>query len=71
MDLNCVENPPKTTGWNDASARYLDHIVQIDISHEAPAEQRGRNNNLVYLRGREESLQGMPLIARPGYQEAK
>ena len=61
----------KAIDWNDAFVRYLDHIAQIDTSHEAPAEQRGRNNNLVFLRGIEESLQGMPLIKRPGYQEAK
>ena len=70
-DLKCRKKKPKTTGWNDASVRYLDHIVQIDISHEAPAEQRGRYNNPAYLRGMEESLQGMPLIRRPGYQKAK
>ena len=29
----------KAIGWNDAFVRFLDHIVQIDISHEAPAEQ--------------------------------
>ena len=26
-------------GWSDAWLRYLDHITQIDISHEAPQEQ--------------------------------
>ena len=31
-------------GWNDELVRYLDHIVQIDISHDAPAEQRGRHS---------------------------
>ena len=39
-------------------------------SYEAPAEQRGRYNNLVYLRGIEENLQDIPLIKRPGYHEA-
>ena len=58
-------------GWNDAFARYLEYIVQIDISHEAPAEQRGRFHNLIHLRGFEESLQGMPLIKWPGYHETK
>ena len=48
--------PKEAIGWNDAFVRYLDHIVQIDISHEAPAEQRGRYSNLVYLRGMEENL---------------
>ena len=33
-------------------------------------EQRGRNNNLVNLRGFEESMQGMPLIKRPEHHEA-
>ena len=42
----------KATGWNDAFVRYLDYVVQIDITHEAPAEQRGRYNNLVYLHGK-------------------
>ena len=40
-DLN-YRKSQQATGWNDASVRYLDHIVQIDTSHEAPAEQRGR-----------------------------
>ena len=35
-------NSQKTIGWNDELARYLDHIVQIDVSHDAPAEQRGQ-----------------------------
>ena len=52
----------ETIGWKDAFVRYLEHIVQIGISHEAPAEQRGRFHNLVHPRGKEESLQGMPLI---------
>ena len=66
-----TEKSQEAIGWNDAFARYLEHIVQIDISHEAPAEQRGRYNNLVHLRGIQESLQGMPLIKWPGYHEAK
>ena len=45
-------------------------MEQIDISHEAHAEQRGRYNNLVCPRGIEENLQGMPSTKRPGYHEA-
>ena len=56
----------KAIGWHDEFVRYLDRIVQIDISHDAPAEQRGRCINLVTLRGIEENMQGMPLIQRPG-----
>ena len=56
--------------WNDEFVRNLDHIVQIDITHEAPAEQRGRYSNLVNLHGKEETNQGMPLAKRPGYHEA-
>ena len=48
------EKHSKAIGWTDAFVRYLDHIVQIDISHEAPAEQRCRYSNLVYLRGMEQ-----------------
>ena len=32
-DLECTTSP-KAICWNDAFVRYLDHIVQIDISHE-------------------------------------
>ena len=45
-----TEQFPKAIGWNDEFARYLDHTVQIDISHDAPAEQRGRYSNSVNLR---------------------
>ena len=51
--------------------RHLDHIVQIDISHDAPAEQRGRYSHSVKLRGIEENMQGMPLEKRPGFRAAK
>ena len=49
-------NSQKAIGWNDELARYLDHIEQIDISHDAPAEQRGRYSNLANLRGIEENM---------------
>ena len=65
-----IENHQKATGCSDALVRYLDYVVQIDISHEAPAEQRRRYNNLVYLCAFEDNLQGMPLIKWPGYREA-
>ena len=66
----CIMENPKRHGWNDVIVRYLDHIVQIDITHDAPAEHRGRYSNLVNLLGFEETNQGMPLAKRPGYHEA-
>ena len=38
----------KAIGCDDASVRYLDHIVQIDLSHEAPAEQREKKQSGIY-----------------------
>ena len=58
-------------GWSDAWVRYLDHIAQIDISHTASQEQRGRCHNLIYPRGMDEDRQAPPLSTRPGYHEAK
>ena len=58
-------------GWSDAWVRYLDHIEQIDISHNAPHEQRGRYHNLIYLRSMDEDRQAPPLSTRPGHEEAK
>ena len=49
----------------------LDHIVQIDLSHDAPAEARGRYGNLVNPRGMKANMQGKPLETRPGFREAK
>ena len=43
---------PEAIGCNDAFVRYLDHIVQIDTSRDALAEQRGRYSYLVNPRGR-------------------
>ena len=57
-------------GWSDAWARYLENIAQIDISHEATPEQRGRYHNLIYPRGVGEDRQVSPLSTRPRYQEA-
>ena len=58
-------------GWSDAFARCLDHIAQVDLSHTASHEQRGRYHNLIYLRGVDEDRQAPPLSERPGYNEAK
>ena len=58
-------------GWTDAWVRDVDHIAEIDISHTAPAAQRGRYQNLLYLRAVGENLQGLSLEKRPGYQQAK
>ena len=57
--------------WSDAWVRYLDHIVQFDISHKAPHEQRGRHKNLFYLRSVDKNKQSTLRPQRPGYQDAK
>ena len=49
----------------------IDRIAKIDISHIATAEQRGRYQNLLYLRAFGEDLNGPPSASRPGYQEPK
>ena len=36
--------------WSDAWVRYLDHIAQFDMSHNAPSWQRERHVNLIHLR---------------------
>ena len=59
------------TGWSDAWVRYLDHIEQIDISHEATPEQRCRYHHLICVRSVNEDRQAPPSSTRPGYQEAK
>ena len=58
-------------GWSDAWVRYLDHIAQIDISHNATQEQRIRYHNLVYLRSVDEDRQAPQLGTSLGYCEAK
>ena len=55
------------TAW----VRYLDHFAQIDISHEAPYEQRERYNIRLYLRCVDENEEAPPLQQRPGHQDAK
>ena len=57
--------------WSDARVRYLDHIAQYDISHNAPQWQRERYVNLIHLRSLDSNKQGEPLWKRPGYQQAK
>ena len=59
------------SGWLDAWVRYLYHIAQIDISHNATQEQRFRYHNLVYLRRFDEDRQAPQLGTRLGYCEAK
>ena len=56
-----IENPKKPLVGTMCLYQYLDHIVQINTSHEALAEQRDSFCNLVYLRVIEKNLQGMPL----------
>ena len=58
-----------THGWTDALVRYFELIAKIDISHIATAEQRGRYQNLLYLRALGEDLNGPPSASRLGYQE--
>ena len=58
-------------GWSAAWVRYLDHIAQMDISHAASHEQRGRYHNLMYLRSMDEDTQAPRLSTRPGYREVK
>ena len=60
-----------THGWTDALVRYFELIAKIDISHIATAEQRGRYENLLYLRALGEDLNGPPSASRLGYQELK
>ena len=58
-------------GWTDALVRYFELIAKNDISHIATAEQRGRYQNLLYLRALGEDLNGPPSASRLGYQELK
>ena len=54
------------TGWSDAWVRYLDHIAQIDMSHNAPQEERIRCHNLLHLRSVDEDRQAPPLSTSLG-----
>ena len=60
-----------THGWTYAWVRFLDHIAKLDISHAATAEQRGRYQNLLYLRAFGKDLNGPLFASRPRYQEAE
>ena len=51
--------------WSDAWVTYLDHIAQIEISHTASNQKRGRYHNLISLRGMDEDRQAPPLSKRP------
>ena len=57
--------------WSDAWIRYLNHIVQCSIYHNAPQQQRERNIHRLYFRSVDENRQAPPLSQRRGYQEAK
>ena len=57
--------------WSDAWVRYLDHIVQFSIHHNATQQQRESTINVLYLRSVDENRQAPPLSQRPGYWEAK
>ena len=57
--------------WSDAWIRYLNHVVQCSIYHNAPQQQRERNIHRLYFRSVDENRQAPPLSQRRGYQEAK
>ena len=46
--------------WSDAWVRYLDHIAQFDMSHNAPYWQGERYVNLIHLRGLDSNKQAGP-----------
>ena len=56
---------------SDAWVRYLDHVTQFDISHNAPQWQRERYANSTHLRSLDSNKQAGPFWKRQGYQEAK
>ena len=62
---------PLVHNWSDAWVRYLDHVVQFSIFHDAPQQQRERNMHILYLRSVDDNKQAPPLSQRRGYQEAK
>ena len=58
-------------GWTEEYHKYLDHISQIDIGHEAPYKQRPRYESTVYVRGVDSNKQAGPLCQRPDYKSCK
>ena len=62
---------PLAHNWSDAWVRYLDHVVHINIYHNATQPQRERAVNLLHLRSVGENEQAPLLWQRPGYREAK
>ena len=61
----------RADNWSDAWVRYLHHIVQFSIFHNAPQQQRERRMHILYLCSADENRQAPPLSQRPGYWEAK
>ena len=56
-------NSQLSHNWSDAWVRYLDHIAQFDMSHNAPYCQRERYVNLIHLRGLDSNKQAGPYNA--------
>ena len=63
--------PQLVHNWSDVWVRYLDHIVQFSIVHNAPQQQRERIMQKNDVRSVDENEQAPPLSLRPGYREAK
>ena len=57
-------------GWTEAWCKYLDYIANIDISHQAPPEQRNRKIELYHFRYDSEKINKKTMKARPDYQMA-
>ena len=57
-------------GWIEAWCRYLDYVVNIDISHQAPPEQRSRYTELNHFGYDSEEFNTKTMKARPEYKMA-
>ena len=55
-------------GWTDEWVKYLDYISKIDISLDAPYNQRNRYENLLFMRVVDSNKQAGPLCRRPDYK---
>ena len=52
-------------GWTETWVKYLDHISEIGISHNALFRQRQRYESTLYMRGVDSNKQAGPLCQRP------
>ena len=57
--------------WSDGWVRYMDHVVQFSIYHDAPQHERERNMHVLYLLSVDDNQQAPPLSQRPRYRQAK